>query len=218
MTSGGISGCPIGAFGPLTTAEIAPGLVITSPLSHVIEKLPLDQYPLEWLTPQSACGFSWTMLDVETFLSRTITVLNPKSPHGFCRIWAGAKSRGHGNLQWYGSFYTCGKTVRAHKFSAVAVLGLRPKPGQHVDHECHNTLCVSCLRVLTKQENESLIRRPQKCHLDLAKYCCITPAEVMSFSDEQFTNLTRMMEIGKQIEAGQRPPGVFYDGPRIRKH
>lgn len=85
----------------------------------------------------TACGFSWDGADIARFLSMTST------NYDGCLIWEGARSRGRGNLDWYGSFHTQGRTVRAHKFYAVAVLGLRPKTDiHHLDHTCCNSLCV----------------------------------------------------------------------------
>lgn len=38
-----------------------------------------------------------------------------------CWFWTGGRSRGRGNKKWYGSFWVKGRTVRAHRFSAVAI-------------------------------------------------------------------------------------------------
>lgn len=106
-----------------------------------------------------ACGISWDAADIARFLSMCETVEGPDS-YGVIRthlIWAGAKSRGRGNSAWYGSFKTQGKSVRAHKFYGVAVLGLRPRPGiHHLDHFCPDSLCVSCLNLETEWVNLKL--------------------------------------------------------------
>lgn len=148
----------------------------------------------------TACGFSWTQADIDRFMSYTLR-------RGKCLIWNGAKSRGQGNSQWYGSFYTQGKTVRAHKFYGVAVLGLRPGPGEELDHECNDTLCVH-VRILTQLDNAARIRRPTKQILDLARYAQVTPAEIMSLPEEKQASLFRLMEVAKGIEAGFVPHWV----------
>lgn len=85
----------------------------------------------------SACGFSWDAADIARFLDNT------EEDSDGCLVWQGAKSRGRGNTEWYGTFHTQGKKIRAHKFYAVAVLGLRPMPTiHHLDHTCCNSLCV----------------------------------------------------------------------------
>lgn len=68
------------------------------------------------------------------------------------------KKRGPGRKK-YGSFRVKGKTVRAHKFAAVAILGLRPGPGDEIDHRCYHTLCVSCLENVPRAVNQARIRR-----------------------------------------------------------
>lgn len=140
----------------------------------------------------TACGFSWTQADIDRF---NLYLLR----QGNCRIWGGAKSRGQGNQQWYGSFYTQGKTVRAHKFSAVAILGLRPGPEDEIDHSCHHTGCVACLRVLTREQNQALIRRPTKRVLDLARYAGVTPAEIMLLPLDRQESLFRYMDVAKTV-------------------
>lgn len=86
-----------------------------------------------------ACGLSWDGHDIARFL--WLCDLDPATG---CLIWQGARSRGRGNTAWYGTFATGNKSVRAHKFYAVAVLGLRPETGRHhLDHTCPNSLCVS---------------------------------------------------------------------------
>jgi len=87
----------------------------------------------------TACGFSWDSADIARFLNMCV-----EDPTTGCLIWAGAQSRGRGNTAWYGSFTPTGcHSVRAHKFYAVSVLGLRPKTDlHHLDHTCTNSLCV----------------------------------------------------------------------------
>lgn len=151
-------------------------------LSHPALRLPLDQWPAEAWMLQEACGIWWDWSDIRRFAKYV-------ERKGNCLLWRGGRSRGKGNKQWYGSFWVRavggrrGKSVRAHKFAAVAILGLRPAQGQEVDHGCHATRCVSCLSVLSQQANQAKIRRPKKRHLDLAKRLCITPAEVMALPE-----------------------------------
>lgn len=198
-----------GLVRPLYTVRLAPGIEKTGPV-EVMVQLPYDLWPAEAFEVQTACGISWNWSDIRRFLSLT-------ERKGRCRMWRGAKSRGQGNSQWYGSFHTQGKTVRAHKFAAVAILGLRPQRGQHVDHACDDTLCTSCLRVLTKADNEARIRRPKKADLELARYCDMTAAEVMRVPEERRAALFRLMEVAKQIEAGCVPPGVLIDRERRKR-
>lgn len=80
-------------------------------------------------TTFTACGMSWTMDAVLRFLHKFCT-WHQNEWGMWCLLFNGAKSRGKGNKAWYGSFWTCGKSVRAHKFFAVAILGLRPPPKQ----------------------------------------------------------------------------------------
>ena len=173
----------------------------------------------------AACGLEWTATDIARFLRHTRTVRSKSSPIGYCRIWCGAKSRGQGNSQWYGSFWLPGyngkkgKSVRAHKFAAVAILGLRPGPGEHLDHACKTTLCTGCIRQMTKKENEDLIRRPKKRHLDLAKQLNITPAEAMDLEEHHpntLKGLEALLDAAAQIQAGKIPPGVIVT-PQRRK-
>lgn len=60
-----------------------------------------------------------------------------------CWVWTGAKSRGHGNTQWYGSFRVGDKVFRAHKFAFIALGRGVFLSGQHLDHLCENSLCVN---------------------------------------------------------------------------
>lgn len=206
---------PLWSAGPLTTVRIGLGATATLPLTHAVFLSP-DLWPYEAWDLQTACGFSWNWEDIRRFLSMTgpDIKLGRASP---CQQWRGAKSRGQGNSQWYGSFYTKGKTVRAHKFSAVAILGLRPLPGHELDHDCFDTLCVSCLAVLTQAQNQARIRRPTKLHLDLAKFCAMSPSEIMMLPDERLSVFKRMMDVTRQINAGQKPEGVIVCGPRKRR-
>lgn len=123
---------------------------------------PVLRYKYTVPTPFSplytACGISWKQEDIRRFLSKcTWHYAN----NTWCLLFNGAKSRGKGNKAWYGSFWCKGKTVRAHKFFAVAILGLRPRPNREdeLDHHCFNTRCVSCVVVLTYAENQKRIRR-----------------------------------------------------------
>lgn len=102
----------------------------------------LDTFPLTG-DRLEACGISWDGHDIARFL--WLCTFNPDTG---CLIWDGAKSRGRGNTAWYGTFTTGlgrdSRSVRAHKFYGVAVLGLRPETGKHhLDHTCPNPLCVS---------------------------------------------------------------------------
>jgi len=164
--------------------------------------LPTTSWPPEAFVVQEACGIRWDWADIRRFLSFT------RYEHG-CRVWNGAKSRGSGNQQWYGSFYTQGKTVRAHKFAAVTIYGLRPKPGVHVDHGCDRTLCTSHLRLLLKRDNEARIRRPRKDDLDLARFCNMTAAGIMLLPEERRAVYVRMMRVTEEINAGRTPKGVI---------
>lgn len=107
-----------------------------------------------------ACGISWDVNDVLRFLNNFCT-WHRNDLGTWCLLFNGAKSRGKGNKAWYGTFWTKGKSVRAHKFFAVAILGLRPRPNREdeLDHHCFNTRCVSCVQVLTHAENQKRIRR-----------------------------------------------------------
>ncbi len=112
--------------------------------------LPLDLDALDDTSQWSgdileACGIRWDAADIARFLS--MCTWEQDEQGDLHLIWNGAKSRGRGNTAWYGSFWVQGKSIRAHKFYGVAVLGLRPKPGiHHLDHQCPNSLCVSCVQ------------------------------------------------------------------------
>lgn len=130
---------------------------------------PVDYYP----PLRAACGLRWDEYDVIRFLRKLhwerFTDHTGKVHR--CLVWGGAKSKGGGGgtdkrgrkrgpnkNHFYGSFSVKGKTVRAHKFFAVAVLGLRPTPGDELDHECYNTICV-ITRCVPKEVNQGRIRR-----------------------------------------------------------
>lgn len=75
-----------------------------------------------------------------------------------CWHWLGARSRGKGNLKWYGSFHVPGHgSVRAHRFSDRALGGREELPeGWHRDHTCNFSLCVNPahLEHVTHEENQ----------------------------------------------------------------
>lgn len=75
-------------------------------------------------------------------------VLYVDAPGPFeCWLWRGAKSRGKGNTDWYGSFWVgAGFVVRAHTFVCEAA-GLHVPPGYHRDHVCVTSLCVNPLHL-----------------------------------------------------------------------
>lgn len=74
-----------------------------------------------------------------------------------CWLWRGARSRGQGNIQWYGSFSCGGAVVRAHKWSFVNIGRGLLLPGQHLDHLCVRSLCVCPrhLEAVTREENQA---------------------------------------------------------------
>lgn len=65
-----------------------------------------------------------------------------------CWPWAGKLYEG------YGSISLAGKTMRAHRLSAI-LAGLDVQPGLHVDHTCRNRACVNPahLRVVSPRIN-----------------------------------------------------------------
>lgn len=172
--------------------------------------VPIDLWPPYAFDVREACGIRWNWLDIRRFLDKT-------EQSGNCLIWKGAKSRGQGNTQWYGSFTTQGKTVRAHKFYSVAVIGLRPGEGEELDHECDVSLCCHC-RVLTKDQNRDRIRRPTARVLELARFCGMSAAEILHLPPDRIEALARLMDVAKQIEAGRVPPGVMVDYQRRKPH
>lgn len=187
--------------GLLHDIYLGPGMGYVSLTLEKAVMTPFDLWPGYAFDVREACGIRWNWCDIRRFLQKTKQV-------GKCLIWQGAKSRGTGNVQWYGSFYTQGKTVRAHKFYAVAVLGLRPGPEDELDHECNDTLCVH-VRILSKAENRDRIRRPTKRILDLAKACDLSPAEVMRLPEDKIETYSRMLEIADRINKGEHIPGVI---------
>lgn len=91
--------------------------------------------------------------EVLRFLERVL-VLDAPHPRD-CWLWLGARSRGSGNLDWYGSFSWRGRVVRAHRFACDAIGGARCGPGMHRDHLCGVSLCVNPahFEVVTHAEN-----------------------------------------------------------------
>lgn len=200
--------------GPTEYTPPPPGLSIAPDLLRALgDTFPWhgDPFPTDhpyWTEVQTACGISWDRLDILRFLDKCTWYAGVESETQACLHFNGARSRGAGNIQWYGSFWTKGKTVRAHKFSAVAILGLRPAPGEHLDHDCHHTRCISCIQVLSFEQNMKKIRRPKKADLVLAKFLNISPAEVLSLSPSRRKDYERMMAVSTQLERGEVPPGV----------
>jgi hypothetical protein len=89
--------------------------------------------------------------DVKRFMSY-VEVLQ-----GGCWYWTGARSRGKGNKKWYGSFHYNGKTIRAHRFSAIYIGGQRElEKGEHRDHVCRFSMCVNPehTEIVTHEENQ----------------------------------------------------------------
>jgi len=86
-------------------------------------------------------SFVFSQEDIERFAQKIVLQCGPLETE--CWIWRGAKSRGQGNTQWYGSFSVGDKVVRAHKFSFVAIYRQVWIAGMHLDHLCENSLCVN---------------------------------------------------------------------------
>lgn len=106
----------------------------------------------------SACGITWNHYDIARFL-----LYCRVDPSTNCLIWIGGKSRGRGKTDWYGSFWISskpgikGRTIRAHVFYAVAVLGHRPRAKIHqLDHTCNNSLCVRHIACVPESVNRAL--------------------------------------------------------------
>ena len=78
-----------------------------------------------------------TQDDIDRFMKKV-----DKLPNG-CWFWTGARSRGKGNVKWYGSFHVKGRTVRAHRFSAEVIGGKALPPGHDRGHTCDFSLCVN---------------------------------------------------------------------------
>lgn len=133
---------------------------MTAPLV-LISYPPHFNHPVMAPKRYTACGITWDIEDIVRFLGKCKWErhIDGDGKLHICLIFTGARSRGKGNKQWYGSFWTKGKTVRAHKFFAVAIMGLRPGPGDELDHNCYNTRCVSCLECVTREINQGRIRR-----------------------------------------------------------
>lgn len=93
--------------------------------------------------------------DVERFLAKLSIAEGPLDTA--CWQWTGARSRGQGNVQWYGSFRWRGATWRAHKWSFVHVGRRLFVPGHHLDHLCSCSLCVNPrhLEMVTRGENQA---------------------------------------------------------------
>lgn len=144
----------------MTVATVHQPYLVELPLSETVGQSVCA------LKVHEACGIRWDALDVVRFLSKcSWETQNIGGKIRRCLIWRGAKSRGgkrkgrtKGNKQWYGSFWVKDKTVRAHKFAAVALHGLRPGPDDEIDHNCYNTLCVFCLECVPKAVNQARIR------------------------------------------------------------
>lgn len=115
-------------------------LLDTSPLDGGPLLLPPPPLPSRHAGDQlTASGVTWDASDIARFLDYC-----EENSDG-CLVWQGTRSRGRGNTAWYGSFKPTAHRypMRAHKFYAVAVLGLRPKSEvHHLDHTCQNSLCV----------------------------------------------------------------------------
>jgi hypothetical protein len=78
-------------------------------------------------------------------------------PNG-CWFWAGGRSRGRGNVKFYGSFRWRARSIRAHRFAAEQIKGLPPlAPGYHRDHICCFSLCVNPdhLEIVTHEVNQT---------------------------------------------------------------
>lgn len=83
-----------------------------------------------------------------------------------CWIWQGARSRGQGNKEWYGTFYIePGRITRAHTYSHDTFKGKPPK-GWHRDHQCRehgaprdNSLCVNPRHIVAVSPIKNNMRR-----------------------------------------------------------
>jgi hypothetical protein len=99
--------------------------------------------------------FEYGDKDIERFVSKVQLASGPLETQ--CWLWEGAKSRGQGNTQWYGSFRIGDKVVRAHKFSFVAIGKGVLLPKQPLDHLCETSLCVcpKHLEAVTTEINQA---------------------------------------------------------------
>lgn len=73
---------------------------------------------------------------------------------------------------------------------------------------------------MSKSENEALIRRPKKRHLDLAKELNLTPADIMSLEEHHPASLAameRLIDTANRINGGEIPPGVIVTRPRRKR-
>lgn len=97
--------------------------------------------------------FDASQSDIERFIAKIEDEVGPLETN--CWIWHGAKSRGQGNTQWYGSFHFRNRVVRAHKFAFLALGKKELRDGEELDHLCQNSLCVRpChLESVTKHQN-----------------------------------------------------------------
>jgi len=98
--------------------------------------------------------FRFNQEDIDRFTDKIVMTPGPLETE--CWVWTGAKSRGQGNLQWYGSFRIGRIVVRAHKFAYVAIGRRVWTKGLHLDHHCENSLCVRpChLEAVTREVNQ----------------------------------------------------------------
>lgn len=103
----------------------------------------------------------FTGRDIERFMTFVVKlpgvlILPDGTRTSACWPWMGARSRGRGNKQWYGSFRVGKRVVRAHRFSCEAIKGLPCPPGCDRDHLCNFTLCVNPehIEVVLKQINQ----------------------------------------------------------------
>ena len=98
--------------------------------------------------------FQFFEADITRFIEKCELADGPLETQ--CWIWIGGRSRGQGNQKWYGTFWIGEKSVRAHKFSFVAIGRGTWVPGHHLDHLCNNSLCVNPkhLEMTTKEINQ----------------------------------------------------------------
>lgn len=108
-----------------------------------------------------------TIQEIERFMS-FVTIL----PNG-CWYWRGARSRGAGNSQWYGTFKYRGKSIRAHRFMSDYVMGNTCPEGYHRDHTCSFSLCVcpKHIEVVTREENQRRKRTQRPKWIQELKQC-----------------------------------------------